>query len=82
MLITGVTDKDTGEHVLDILFGRMRIVLKQPGQKERCSRSVVSAADNTCIDHRLLDDGQMTAVTERIRCHDLASFDFAGQHQI
>ena len=82
MLITGITDEDTGQHFLDLLPGGMGLLFQQPGQDQRGSRRVISALYDAGGNHGLLDIVQLTAVQQGLGGFDLGALSLIEQDKV
>ena len=82
MLITGITDEDTGQHFLDLLPGGMGLLFQQPGQDQRGSRRVISALYDAGGNHGLLHIVQLTAVQQGLGGFDLGALSLIEQDKV
>ena len=82
VLITGITDKDTGHHILDLLAGGVGMLLQQPGENQRRRRGVVGALHDTCGHHGLLHIVQLTVYQQRLRCFDLSALRLVEHNKV
>ena len=82
MLISGVTDKDAAEHLLDLFPGGVGLFLQQPGQNQRGGRRVIGALHDARGDHRLLHIVDLASVHQGLRRSDLGALSLIKQDKV
>ena len=82
VLVTGITDEDTGQRLFDIFPTRIGLLLKQPSQNQCGGRCIIRTLYNARGDHGLLNIIELSAVEQGFCGSDFRIFRLIGKQKI
>ena len=82
MLVSGIPDENTCQHLPNLLPGGMRVLIQQPCQHQRCRRCIVRTLYNTGGYHSLLHIVQFSPLHQGLRRANLRPFSLIQQDKV
>ena len=82
VLIARVTDKNTGQNILDLFPGGVGMLFQQPGENQCRRRRVIGALHDACSHHGLLHIVQLALFQQGLRRFNIGALRLVEQDKI